>query len=75
MQNQTNLAKLNDKISVIVEQYSSLKQENEALRMEIVKLKVENEVKNHEMEKLLEQNAIKDSEIESIVEKLESIMV
>ncbi len=75
MQNQTNLAKLNDKISAIVGQYNSLKQESEALRIEIVKLKVENEVRSQEMEKLIEQNAIKDSEIESIVEKLESIMV
>ncbi len=75
MQNQTNLAKLNDKVSAIVGQYNSFKQENEELRAEIVKLKVESEVKNKEIEKLIEQNAIKDSEIEAIVDKLESIMV
>ncbi|MBW6489096.1 hypothetical protein [Sulfurimonas sp.] len=75
MQNQTPLSKLNDKVSAIVEQYNSSKEENEALRLEIVKLKVENEAKNHEIEKLSEQNALKDSEIEAIVEKLESILV
>jgi len=75
MQNQTTLSKLNDKILAIVEQYNSLKEENEALRLEVVKLKVESEAKNQEIEKLTEQNAIKDSEIESIVEKLESILV
>ncbi|DAB28560.1 MAG: hypothetical protein A2513_09750 [Sulfurimonas sp. RIFOXYD12_FULL_33_39] len=75
MHNQTTLAKLNDKVSSIVEQYSVFREENEALRIELIKLKAESEIKNQEMEKLIEQNAIKDSEIEAIVEKLESIMV
>ncbi|MCK9473020.1 cell division protein ZapB [Sulfurimonas sp.] len=75
MQNQTTLARLNDKVSTIVEQYNSLKQENEALRMELITLKAESEIKSQEIDKLIEQNAQKDSEIESIVEKLESIMV
>lgn len=75
MQNQTTLAKLNDKISVILERYSSLKLENEELRKEVIQLKAQSEIKNREIEKLVEQNAMKDSEIESIVEKLESIMV
>ena len=75
MQNQTTLAKLNDKVSIIVEQYSSLKHENEELRVELIKLKAESEIKNQEIEKLVEQNVLKDMEIEEIVEKLESIMV
>lgn len=75
MQNQTTLARLNDKVSTVVEQYSTLKAENEALRIELVKLKAEGEIKNQEIEKLIEQNALKDLEIEEIVEKLESIMV
>lgn len=75
MQNQTTLGKLNDKISAIVEQYNSLKEENKTLRLDVVQLKAESEAKNHEIEKLAEQNALKDSEIEAIVEKLESILV
>lgn len=75
MQNQTTLSKLNDKISAIVEQYNSLKEENRMLRLDVVQLKAESEAKNHEIEKLSEQNALKDSEIEAIVEKLESILV
>jgi len=75
MQTQTTLAKLNDKISNILEHYSALKHENEALRIEIVKIKAESEIKNQEIEKLIEQNTMKDLEIEEIVEKIESIMV
>ncbi|MDQ1263055.1 MAG: hypothetical protein QG559_56 [Campylobacterota bacterium] len=75
MQNQTNLIKLNDKISAMIEKYSQLKGENEALRLEVVKQKAENEIKNQEIEKLIEQNSLKDLEIEEIVQKIESIMV
>ncbi|MDD2651763.1 MAG: hypothetical protein PHX44_01775 [Sulfurimonas sp.] len=74
MQNQTTLARLSDKVSAMVDQYKMIKEENEALRVEMVKLQAQNELKNQEIEKLTEQNALKDSEIESIVEKLESIM-
>jgi SMC interacting uncharacterized protein involved in chromosome segregation len=75
MQNQTTLSKLNDKISTIVEQYNSLKEENKMLRLDVVQLKAGSEAKSQEIEKLTEQNALKDSEIEAIVEKLESILV
>lgn len=74
MENQTTLAKLNDKVSNILERYNSLKNENERLRIEVVTLKGESEIKNQEIEKLIEQNAVKDLEIEEIVEKIESIM-
>lgn len=75
MQTQTTLSKLNEKVSMILEQYNLFKRENEHLRMEILKLKAESEAKSREIEKLVEDNAIKDLEIEEIVEKLESIMV
>ncbi len=75
MQTQTTLSKLNEKVSTILEQYNLFKQENEYLRMEVVKLKAQNEAKDREIEKLVEDNAQKDLEIEEIVEKLESIMV
>ncbi len=74
MDNQTSLEKLNEKISNILQQYNSLKSENELLRTQVVTLKSESEIKNQEIEKLIEQNTKKDLEIEEIVEKIESIM-
>lgn len=74
MQNQTNLDKLNDKVSLILQNYNALKEENKNFRTEIVTLKAENEAKNFEIEKLTEANVIKDLEIEEIVEKIESIL-
>ncbi|MDD5371885.1 MAG: hypothetical protein PHO62_00480 [Sulfurimonas sp.] len=75
MQNQTTLSKLGDKVSTIVERYNFLKDENEMLRIEVIKLKAESEAKTREIEKLVEENALKDLEIEEIVQKIESIMV
>jgi len=74
MENQTNLEKLNAKVTDILQKYSSLKEENENLRNEIVSLKAEKEIKDQEIEKLLEDNAIKDLEIEEIANKIESIL-
>jgi len=74
MDNQTTLEKLSDKVSLILQQYHSIKGENEVLRTELVTLKAENEIKNQEIEKLTEQNTIKDLEIEEIVSKIESII-
>lgn len=74
MENQTSLQILSEKVSNILQQYSSLKSETEMLRTEIVKLKSESEMKNQEIEKLVEQNTAKDLEIEEIVDKIESIL-
>ncbi len=74
MDNQTNLEKLNNKVSQILENYNSLKDENKAFRMELVTLKAESEAKNLEIEKLREENVMKDLEIEEIVEKIESML-
>ncbi|WP_373034950.1 hypothetical protein [Sulfurimonas sp.] len=74
MQSQTNLDKLNDKVSQILQNYNTLKEENKTYRTEIVTLKAENEAKNNEIEKLTEANVMKDMEIEEIVEKIESIL-
>ena len=63
MDNQTTLQKLNEKVLTMLQQYHSLKGENEMLRTELVTLKAEGEVKSQ-----------KDLEIEEIVEKIESIM-
>jgi len=74
MHEQTTLTRLNDKISTIIEHYKMLQEDNEALRLDIVRLKAEGELKSQEIDKLIEQNTLKDAEIESIVDKLESIM-
>lgn len=74
MDNQTNLDKLNEKVSQILQNYNILKEENKTFRMELVTLKAESEAKDNEIEKLLEANVMKDLEIEEIVEKIESIL-
>ncbi|HIP54415.1 MAG TPA: hypothetical protein EYH11_02975 [Sulfurimonas autotrophica] len=74
MENQTALEKLNEKISNFLQEYHTLKGENEMMRNEIVTLKANCELKNQEIEKLNQQNAQKDIEIEEIVNKIESIL-
>jgi hypothetical protein len=75
MQNQTTLSKLSEKVSEIVDRYNLLKEENETLRIEVVKLTAQSEAKSKEIEKLVEENSLKDLEIEEIVQKIESLMV
>ena len=74
MDNQNNLEKLSEKVSQILQQYHSLKGENEMIRNELITLKAEKEIKDQEIEKLSEANAMKDLEIEEIVNKIESIL-
>jgi len=74
MENQNNLEKLNEKVSQILQQYHSLKGENEMIRNELITLKAEKEIKDQEIEKLSDANAMKDLEIEEIVNKIESIL-
>ncbi|WP_373069712.1 hypothetical protein [Sulfurimonas sp.] len=74
MENQTNIEKLNSKVVEILQQYNSLKLENENLRNEVVSLKTETELKDQEIQKLVDDNAQKDIEIEEIANKIESIL-
>ena len=74
MESQTNLEKLNKKVIEILQQYNSLKSENELLRNEVVSLKTKQEIIDKELEKLLEENSQKDIEIEQIANKIESIL-
>lgn len=74
MDNQSTLEKLNDKVSKIVQQYHSLKGENEMLRTELITLKAEKELKDQEIERLKDENIMKDLEIEEVVNKIESIL-
>lgn len=74
MENETALETLSKKVSAILQEYNSLKSENETMRNELLTLKAEKELKNQEIEKLNDDNAMKDLEIEEIVSKIESIL-
>ena len=74
MDNQTTLDRLSEKVSHILQEYHTLKGENEMMKSEIVTLKADCELKNQEIEKLVEENAKKDIEIEEIVNKIENIL-
>ena len=74
MENQTTLDTLNEKVLQLLQQFNNMKDENEAMRNELVTLKGEREIKSQELEKLTELNRLKDIEIEEIVSKIESIL-
>jgi len=74
MDTQNSIEKLDEKVSEVLQQFRSLKGENEMLRNELITLKAEKEIKDQEIEKLSEENAMKDLEIEEIVTKIESIL-
>jgi cell division protein ZapB len=70
----SGIEKLSQKISMIVQKLETLKGENEALRLELIKSQGENDAKNSEIQRLIDQNAMKDLEIEEIIQKIENIM-
>lgn len=74
MEEQTTLQRLSDRVSQIVEQYDSMRQEIEVLRTETITLRSENEAKDVEISRLIDENGMKDLEIEEIVSKIESIL-
>ncbi|PHQ91123.1 MAG: hypothetical protein COB42_04010 [Sulfurimonas sp.] len=74
MDSQNNLEKLSEKVSQILQQYHSLKGENEMIRNELITLKAEKEIRDQEIERLSDENAMKDIEIEEIVTKIENIL-
>ena len=74
MQDKTNLDKLSERVSQILQEYNSLKSENETLRNGQITSKAQSELQDTEIEKLREENRMKDLEIEEIVNKIESIL-
>ena len=74
MQDKTNLDKLSERVSQILQEYNSLKSENETLRNGQITSKAQSELQYTEIEKLREENRMKDLEIEEIVNKIESIL-
>ncbi|MEA3369891.1 MAG: hypothetical protein U9Q40_00970 [Campylobacterota bacterium] len=71
MDERTNLDRLSERVSQIIQEYNTVKSENETLRNELTILKAQ---KDQEVEKLKEENAVKDLEIEEIVNKIESML-
>ena len=74
MENISSLELLNQKVTQILQNYHSLKEENELLRNEVTTIKAQSEIKDQELEKLREENLEKDIEIEEIVAKIESML-
>ena len=68
------LEKLGEKIDELLKRVSMLKEENEALRQELVNTKAQCEIKTSEIQRLQELNAQKEREIEEIVAKIESMI-
>ena len=74
VENMNVLEKLGQKIDELLSRVSALKEENEALRQELVNTKAQCEIKTAEIQRLQELNAQKEREIEEIVNKIESMI-
>jgi chromosome segregation ATPase len=70
----TTIEKLDEKVTTILQNYNQLKNENEAMRMELTTLKAEVELKNQQISKLEDENTMKELEVEEIVSKIEGIL-
>lgn len=71
---QTIIEQLNEKIDAMVTRYENMKNENEALRHEIMNVKAQSEAKDTLISRLEEENTLKEIEIEDIVKKIESAL-
>lgn len=71
---QSSVEKLSEKVSQILQQYHSLKGENEMLRTEVGALKETLINNDAEIKRLHDENAMKDLEIEEVVAKIENIL-
>ncbi len=74
MEEQTTLQRLSERVTEILQQHDSMREEMKALRIETVTLRSESEAKDAEIDRLTEENGMKDMEIEDIVSKIESIL-
>ena len=81
MRNKTVLEDLDAKISLILEKYTLLRNENISLKDENIKLKSDFnllkeafQAKNKEIEQLQEEDELKDLELEDIVHKISKAM-
>ncbi len=68
------MEKLEEKIEELVQNYTTIKNECESLRTQIVTCKAQNEEKDREIEKLRQELAEKNAQIDAIIKKIESLM-
>jgi SMC interacting uncharacterized protein involved in chromosome segregation len=70
MRNQTALEELSAKISLIVEKYSRIKDENIMLSEALAETKKKVEEQNQEILRLQEEEELREMEIEDITQKI-----
>ncbi|NEW61480.1 hypothetical protein GSY74_09320 [Sulfurovum sp. bin170] len=74
MRNQTALEELGAKISLIVEKYTRIKDENIMLSQELASTKKKVEELNQEVLKLQESEELREMEIEDITQKIGKLL-
>jgi len=74
MENKTAIEDLGSKISLILEKYNELKEENSSLKEELASTKASLEVERQTVAKLKEEDELKDLELEEIALKIGEIM-
>lgn len=74
MENKTAIEDLSSKISLILEKYNELKEENSSLKEELASTKASLEVERQTVAKLKEEEELKDLELEEIALKIGEIM-
>ncbi len=74
MENKTVIEDLGSKISLILEKYNELKEENSILKEELASTKASLEVERQTVAKLKEEEELKDLELEEIALKIGEIM-
>ena len=73
-QTQSVVDRLGGKVSQMMAQLQSLREENEVLKNDLMTQRAQNEAYRAQIERLEADNAAKEREIEEIVNKIESIL-
>lgn len=73
-ENQNVVNSLSDKVEDLLKRFQQIRENNEALRQEIVSLKAQNEAKDIQINKLHDELKFKDLESEDILEKIEAVI-
>lgn len=74
MENKTALEALSSKISLILEKYNELKEENYTLKEELNATKEQLQIQHQEILKLKEEDELKDLELEEIALRIGNSM-
>lgn len=75
MEEAKNLSsKLLESIDVLIEELQKQRDENQALRQQIVLLKAENEAKNSEISSLYDEIGVKERELENVLNKIQNVL-